>query len=101
MEPTIALGCNLGLFAGSDLTTDHGVIANGDSAGESSLRRNHDVVAYIAVVSNMYQVVEFSSSTDPGYTQSSAIDAAVCPDLDIILDLEQYRPGEISRSGPT
>ncbi len=79
--------CNLGFFARSHLTADHSIVANGNSARESGLSSDDDVISNIAVVSDMYQVVELGSSTNPGCAQGRAINAAICSDLDVVLNV--------------
>src|SRR5271166_2049632 len=72
----------------ANLASHHDAIFQHRAAGKSGLRGDYNVFSNLAVVGNVYQVVDFRSSTDARHVQGSAVDGRVSADLDVVLDLE-------------
>src|SRR6188474_1754204 len=69
-----------------DLTANHRVILDHHAATDPRLRRDHDALANVAVVTHVNHVVELRATTDARATQRSAVNARVRADLDVIFN---------------
>src|SRR5579859_2750770 len=76
------------MFADADLSADDNVIFYGYAAGKSSLSGDNHVLAELAVVADMNQVVDLRAATNARRLQRAAIDGCVCPDLHVIADFK-------------
>src|SRR5262249_55615907 len=64
------------------------VIARLATPGDSDLPTEQVVAADLVVVANHHQIVYFGSFADPAGLEGRAVDGAVCPDLDVVVDLQ-------------
>jgi hypothetical protein len=76
------------VFAYTDLASEDDVLLDGNTTGESSLCGDYNVLADLAIVSDVYQVVDFCAAADARDVESSAIDGGVGSDFDIVFNFE-------------
>src|SRR5579864_2210864 len=70
----------------SDLAADDDIILYHCAAGETCLRRDHNVFANIDVVSHMYQVIDFCAAANAGDIERAAIDGRIGANLHVIFN---------------
>src|SRR5437588_158759 len=70
----------------SDLPANDDIILYHCAAGETCLRRDHNVLADIDVVSHMHQVIDFCAAANAGEVERAAIDGGIRADLHIFAD---------------
>src|SRR5678815_3212307 len=70
----------------ADLTAHHRVILDHHAATAPRLRREHDALANVAVVTHVNHIVELRTTPDARATQRSAVNARVRADLDVVFD---------------
>src|SRR5581483_2772145 len=76
------------MFADADLATDDDVIFDGDAAGKTSLGGNDYVLAEVAVVADMYKIVDLRSAPDTSRFEGTAINRRIRANLDVIFNFE-------------
>src|ERR1700693_5377513 len=76
------------MFADADLAAENDILFDGDTAGEAGLRGDHHVFSDLAVVADVYEVVDFRASANAGCIQGSAVDGGVGADLDVVFDFQ-------------
>src|SRR4051794_23105494 len=77
------------VFANSGLPADDRIIANHDATGKAGLRCDHHVLTYVAIVSDVNQVIEFSTFTEFGGTERCSINTRIRTNFDVITDLHR------------
>src|SRR5438876_1106492 len=82
------------MFAHAHLASDNDIVFDGDAAGESCLCRNDDVLADLAVVADVHQIVYLRAAADTGGLKRTAVNAAVRADLDVVFDYQLSDLGE-------
>src|SRR5437660_5658981 len=70
----------------SDLPANDDIILYHCAAGETCLRRDHNVLADIDVVSHMHQVIDFCAAANAGEIERAAIDGGIRANLHVIFD---------------
>jgi len=83
------------LVTNAYLTAYGGVMFYYDSARQTSLSCDYDMVADLAVVGDVDHVVELDSIADEGEAQGCAVDAGVGTDLNIVADLDSAHLREL------
>gem|GEM_PF-6391291 len=76
------------MLADTRLPGQNGVSANGCTAGYANLGHYQGIFANPHVVGNMYQVIGFNTSAYMRFTESAPVNGAVCPNFNIIIDLD-------------
>ena len=76
------------MFAYANLSTQHDIFFYRDTSREPGLGGDNNIFSDLAVVANVYQIVDFRASSDAGFVQRSAIDSGIGADLDIIFDFQ-------------
>ncbi len=82
------------MFAHAHLATDNDIVFDGDAAGKSCLCRNDDVLADLAVVADVHQVVYLRAAANAGGLKRTAVNRCVGPDLDVVFDYQFPYLGE-------
>ena len=75
--------------------SDDGAVANGGGAGDSGAHDEDDVFAYVAVVADVDEIVDFCSAAAAGLLEGAAIDGGVCADFNVVFDEEGSLLGEL------
>ena len=75
-----------GVLANPDLAPEYRSILNHDAAGKARLRRDDDVFANLAIVTDVNQVVDLRSAPDSGLIERAAIDRCIGPYFNIIFN---------------
>jgi len=76
------------MIGNAHLTRHYHAIFQHRAAGKAGLRGDHNVLADLAVVANVHQVVDFCASGYAGCVQCTAINGGVGADFDVIFDFE-------------
>jgi len=76
----------MSVIAESYLTSDNAIIFDNGAAGDPGLGSDDASLADLHVVSYLHEVVDLRSFTDPGLAESSAIDACVRSDLNVVFN---------------
>ena len=76
------------VLADADLAPEDDVVLDSDAARESRLRGDDDVLADLAVVADVDEVVYLRPATDARGFERAAVDSCIGADFDIILDNE-------------
>ena len=79
---------NSGFFADSYLSTDNGIVSDRYASREPRLCRDNDMSADQAVVSHVYQVVEFRTFANSRDAERRAIDTAIRADFHVVFDFD-------------
>src|SRR2546430_5652264 len=74
------------VIAETHLSANYAIIFNRYAATDTGLRCDHNPLANVAVMTDMNQIVDLRAATDPRAAQSRAIDAGICPQLNIIFN---------------
>jgi hypothetical protein len=74
------------MLANPDLPAQYRSILNNDAAGKASLRRDDDILANIAIVPDVNQVIDLRSAPDSRLIEGSAIDGRIRPDFHVIFN---------------
>src|SRR5206468_9532020 len=80
----------------ADLAGEDGAIADGARAGDTDLGDEDDVLPYLAVVSNLHEVVDLAPAPDEGVTEGCPVDGGVGPDLHVVLDTQPAHLGNLA-----
>src|SRR5581483_7514702 len=72
----------------SHLAGQHRTVADAGRAGDADLGYQDHVLAHVAVVPDLHQVVDLGAAADDRLAEGRAVDRAVGPDLDVVLDAE-------------
>src|SRR5689334_16419152 len=70
----------------ADLPGDHTAAPDFGAARKAGLRRHHGVFAKLAVVADLYEVVELDAAPQHGVFEAAAINRAVRADLAVVFD---------------
>jgi hypothetical protein len=70
----------------ANLTADYAPLAHARPPRETRLRGYYGILAEIAVVPDLDQIIELDASSQDSIAESAAIDRAVCSDFAIIFD---------------
>ena len=65
---------------------DNAIILDRNAARNSRLGRYHTALADVHVMADLNKIIYFRTFADPGLAESSAVDACICSDLDVVLD---------------
>src|SRR6185369_15071781 len=72
----------------ADLSGDHATTPDLRASGEAGLRRHDRVFAKLAVVADLYEIVELDAAPQHRVCKTAAIDRAVRADLAIVFDAD-------------
>src|SRR6266478_8483670 len=72
----------------ADLTGQHGPVAHPRRARDAQLGDQDHVLAHVAVVPDLHQVVDLGAAAHDRLAQGRAVDRGVGPDLDVVLDAQ-------------
>src|ERR1700758_2708303 len=82
------------MLANADLSTEHNVVLDHDTAGKPGLRRDHHILSEPAVVPDVYQVVDLRSPPNARFVERPAVDGCVGADLYIVFD---HQPAHLGK----
>ena len=88
------------VLVSSHLPGDHASPPNPRAARKPGQRRNHRVLAYVAVVTDLNQIVELYTAAKHRVAKASSIDRAVCSYLAIVLYSHAVRAAAFSPDVP-
>ena len=71
-----------------DLAGHHHFFSDAGAAGNARLRGDDGMLSNNDVVRDLHEIVDLNAFLDPGPTESSAIDGCVCPDLNVVVNLD-------------
>src|SRR5258708_17651719 len=74
------------MLANADLSTEHHVVLDRDTAGKPGLGCDYALLPEPAVVPNVDQVVDLRSPPDARFVERAAVDGCVGADLHIVFD---------------
>src|SRR5260370_941432 len=70
-----------------DLSGHHHFFSDAGAAGIAGLGGDDGMLSNNDVVRDLHEIVDLNALLDPGPTESSSINGCVCPDLDVVVDL--------------
>lgn len=72
----------------TDLACEHNVVSGTRASGDTDVGANQVVFSDGAVVTDLYQVVDFCSLADPGCAVGTSVDCGIRADLDVVFDFD-------------
>src|SRR5208282_1523993 len=73
------------VIADADLSAHDYVVFDGDAAREAGLRGDNDVLADLAVVADMHEVIDLCAAADASFVERAAINGGVRSDLHVVF----------------
>ena len=77
---------NAGMLANPDLPPEYRSILDDYAAGKAGLRGDNDILADLAIVPDVNQVIDLRSAPDSGLIEGAAIDGRIRPNFHIIFN---------------
>ena len=71
-----------------DLAGHHHFFSDASAAGNARLRGDDGMLSNNDVVRDLHEIVDLNAFLDPSPTESSPINGCVCPDLNVVVNLD-------------
>src|SRR5438876_1786191 len=83
------------MLAHAHLASDNDLVLDYDAAGKSCLGRNDDVLADLAVVADVNEIVYLCAAANTSSLKRAAVYGCVGPDFDVVFDYQLSDLGEL------